>query len=81
MSSRETFAGVALSGRIVMSGAPTGLEMLEQALANWPILESTRKMSLISALIVLMKSSRFWCWSTEPKQQVEQEQHVDRTNE
>ena len=34
-------------------------------------------MSLISALIVLMKSCRFWCWKTEPKQQVEQEQGVD----
>ena len=41
MSSRGTFVGVALSGRIVMSGATTGLEMLEEALANWPILEST----------------------------------------
>ena len=40
-----------------------------------------RKMSLISALIVLMKSCRFWCWKTEPKQQVEQEQDVDRFNE
>ena len=42
MSSREKFAGVAPSGRIVTSGAATGLEMLEQALANWPVLESTR---------------------------------------
>ena len=41
MSSRGTFAGVAPGGRIVMSGATTGLEMLKQALANWPILEST----------------------------------------
>ena len=41
MSSRGTFAGVAPSGPIVMSGATTGLEMLEQALPNWPILEST----------------------------------------
>ena len=41
MSSRRTFAGVAPSGRIVLSGATTGLEMLEQALANWPIPEST----------------------------------------
>ena len=40
-----------------------------------------RKMSLISALIVLMKSCKFWCWKTEPKQQVEQEQDVDRINE
>ena len=43
MSSRGTLAGVAPSGRIVMSGARTGLEMLEQAMANWPILESTRE--------------------------------------
>ena len=42
MSSREEVARVAPSGRIVMSGATTGLEMLEQALANWPVLESTR---------------------------------------
>ena len=41
MSSRRTFAGVAPSGRIVMSGATTGLEMLEQAVAKWPIREST----------------------------------------
>ena len=41
MSSRGTFARVAPSGHFVMSGATTGLEMLEQALANWPILEST----------------------------------------
>ena len=41
MSSHETFAGVAQSGRIIMSGGTTGLETLEQALANWPILEST----------------------------------------
>ena len=34
MSSRGTFAGVARSGGIIMSGATTGLEMLEQALAN-----------------------------------------------
>ena len=42
MSSREEFAGVAPSGPILMSGATTGLEMLEQALANWPVLESTK---------------------------------------
>ena len=42
MSSCEEFAGVAPSGRVVMSGATTGLEMLEQALGNWPVLESTR---------------------------------------
>ena len=41
MSSRGTFARVAPNGGIVMSGATTGLEMLQQVLANWPILEST----------------------------------------
>ena len=38
-------------------------------------------MSLISALIALMKSCRLWWWKTEPKQQVEQEQDVERINE
>ena len=38
-------------------------------------------MSLISALMILMKSCRFWCWKTEQKQQVEQEQDVERINE
>ena len=42
------------------------------------VASATRKMSLISALMVLMKSYRFWCWKTEPKQQVEQETDVDR---
>ena len=41
MLSRGTFAGLPLSGQIVFSGATTGLGMLEQALANWPILQST----------------------------------------
>ena len=41
MFSRRTFAAVAPSGRIVMLGARAGLKMLEQALAIWPILEST----------------------------------------
>ena len=41
MSSRRIFAGVAPSCLNVMSGAKEGLEMLEQALANWLILEST----------------------------------------
>ena len=41
MSFRGTFAGVAPSGRIVMPGATTGWLMLAQALADWPILEST----------------------------------------
>ena len=39
--SRGTCAGVAPSGRIVMSGSTTGLEMLQQALAHCPIVEST----------------------------------------
>ena len=42
MSSREEFAGVAPSGRVVMSGATTGLEVLERALAGWPVLELTK---------------------------------------
>ena len=42
VSSREELARVAPSWRIVMSGSTTGLEMLEQALANWPVLELTR---------------------------------------
>ena len=42
VSSREEFAGVAHSGRVVMSGATTGLEVLERALAGWPTLELTK---------------------------------------
>ena len=42
MSSREEFAGVAPSGRVVMSGATTGLEVLERALAGWLVRESTK---------------------------------------
>ena len=34
MSFRGTFAGVAPSGQIILSGVTTGLQMLEQALAN-----------------------------------------------
>ena len=41
MSFRGTFAGVARSGQILMSRATKGLEMLVQALAIWPILETT----------------------------------------
>ena len=37
MSSREEFAGVAPSGRVIMSRATTGLEVLERALAGWPV--------------------------------------------
>ena len=43
MSSREEFAEVALSGRVVISGATTGLEVLERALAGWPVPESTKR--------------------------------------
>ena len=43
MSSHEKFAGVAPSGRIVMSGATTRLEVLERALADWPVLKSTKQ--------------------------------------
>ena len=43
MSSREEFAGVTPTGQFVMSGATTGLEMLVQALANLPVMESTRE--------------------------------------
>ena len=42
MSSREEFAGIALSWRVVISGANTGLEVLERALAGRPVPESTK---------------------------------------
>ena len=42
MSSREEFAGIGPSGRVVISGAITGLEVLERALAGWPVPESTK---------------------------------------
>ena len=42
VSSRKEFAGVVPIGRVVMSGATTGLEMLERALAGWPVPESTK---------------------------------------
>ena len=42
VSSREEFAGVAPSGRVVMSGATTGLEVLERALAGWAVLHSSK---------------------------------------
>ena len=41
VSSREEFAGIAPSGRVVISGATTGLEVLERALAGWPVPELT----------------------------------------
>ena len=39
---RGKFAGMAPSGRPVISGGTTGLEVLEIALANWPVPESTK---------------------------------------
>ena len=43
MFPRGEFAGMAPSGRPVVSGGTTGLEVLEIALANWPVLESTKE--------------------------------------
>ena len=42
VSSHEEFARIAPSGRVVISGATTGLEVLERALAGWPVPESTK---------------------------------------
>ena len=42
MFPRGEFAGIAPSGRPVVSGGTTGLEVLEIALANWPVPESTK---------------------------------------
>ena len=42
MFPRGEYAGIAPSGRPVISGGATGLEMLEIALANWPVLEPTK---------------------------------------
>ena len=39
------------------------------------------RLSLISALKVLMKSCRFWSWKTGPQRQVEHEEDTDRINE
>ena len=39
---RGEFAGIAPSGRPVISGGATGLEVLEIALANWPVPEPTK---------------------------------------
>ena len=41
-SSPEEFAGVAPSWRVVTSGATTGLEALQRALASWPLLGSIK---------------------------------------
>ena len=43
MSSHEEFAGIAPSRQVVISGATTGLEVLERALAGWPFSESTKR--------------------------------------
>ena len=43
MFPRGEFAGIAPSGRPVISGGTTGLEVLEIALANWPVPESTKR--------------------------------------
>ena len=45
VSSHEEFAGmcsIAPSGRVVISAGTAGLEVLEQALAGWPVPESTK---------------------------------------
>ena len=42
MFPRGGFAGIAPSGRPVISGGATGLEVLEIALANWPVPEPTK---------------------------------------
>ena len=42
MSSHEEVAGIAPRGRVVILGATTGLEVLERALADWPVPESTK---------------------------------------
>ena len=42
MSSHEEFSGIAPSKGVVISGATTGLEVLEQALAGWSFPESTK---------------------------------------
>ena len=41
VSSRGEFAGIAPSGRVTISGASTGFEVLERALAGWPVPEWT----------------------------------------
>ena len=42
MSSGGEFAGVAPSGRVIMSGATTGLEVRQRALAGRPVLDLTK---------------------------------------
>ena len=42
MSSREKLAGIAPSGGVVILGATTGFEVLERALAGWPVPKSTK---------------------------------------
>ena len=43
MFPRGEFAGMAPSGRPVISGGATGLEVLEIALANWPFWNRPRE--------------------------------------
>ena len=38
VSPTGTFAGIATSGRVIMSGGKTGLGILERAVANMPVL-------------------------------------------
>ena len=42
MFPRGEFAGIAPTRRPVVSGGTTGLEVLEIAVANWPVPESTK---------------------------------------
>ena len=42
MFPRGELAGIAPSGRPVISGGTKGLEVLEIALANWPVPKSTK---------------------------------------
>ena len=43
MFPRGEFAGIAPSGRPVISGGTTGFEVLQIALASWPVPESTKR--------------------------------------
>ena len=53
----------------------------KEVIADVLVDTGVRKLALISALRVLMKSCRFWCPKTEQKQQVEHKHDVDRSNE
>ena len=50
VSARGTFAGIAPSGQIIMSGVTTGLAILEQAFTNMPALVSTTKGGPLTAI-------------------------------